>query len=65
MPLPRNKIHKKRLAPKAICSADATPLGDSYMGRMDNAEGWNAVISIICEGFKLPGLGSSRLEECI
>ncbi|KAF9021934.1 hypothetical protein BDZ89DRAFT_1163494 [Hymenopellis radicata] len=57
MPLPRNKQYKRKLArPKALCNEESAPLADAYLDRMDHAVGWNAVISIICEAFKLPDL---------
>ncbi|KAE9408773.1 hypothetical protein BT96DRAFT_932534 [Gymnopus androsaceus JB14] len=53
MPLPRNKKNatKKRNRETALVPS-------SYVHRIDGAEGWEKVVDLLCEYFKIPNLNS-------
>lgn len=63
MPGPRAKGKagskpKRRSAPQLAPSGVTT---DAYVNDVDNADGWNVVVDILCAHFKLPG--EQRVRE--
>ena len=52
MPGPRGKVKAKTKNTSGLSQVSAP---DPVVGDMDDAEGWNAIVSILCDRLELPG----------
>ena len=59
MPGPRAKgksgSKPKARSPPQVVPSSTLPRTEAYVDHVDNAEGWNLVVDILCEHFRLPG----------
>lgn len=63
MPGPGSKKSGPKKKPTTSASVNPTPSNhsesslttESYVGDIDNAEGWARVVDILCDYFKIPG----------
>ncbi|THU83077.1 hypothetical protein K435DRAFT_734270, partial [Dendrothele bispora CBS 962.96] len=57
MPGPGKKANKTKGRPPTKPSESSTALvPESYVGDIDNADGWNQIVNILCDFYKLPDL---------
>jgi hypothetical protein len=60
MPNPGRGRGKSNKVPKAKSTRPVEPtlsvVADPFLHDIDNAEGWNSIVTMMCDFYKLPGM---------